>query len=363
MTKILQVVAHLMQNGTEAFIMNLFRNINHQDFHFDFLIFSDSKDGYYNEIIASGSNIFSLPPRKKGIINYYRQLDNFFSTKAKDYDAIHLHVSSFSSIAPLLYAKKYGIKKRIFHSHSSNCIGLHNKIFHYFNKFYVKSIGTHFLACSEQAKKWAYGGLSIFPKAQIIANGIDIDIFSYKKNIRKIERDRLSLGHSLVIGHVGTFNPIKNHIFLLSIFKEVIRLHPDSVLLLIGDGPLMEEMKQKAIDFNISNKVIFIGKRTDVYNLMQAIDIFVMPSLYEGLPFSLIEAQTANLPVIASEGISKEVKISNNFKFLPLGNSRQWAEEILNFKNFDRNDYSHVFLNKYSINTTVTQMTDIYNNK
>ena len=153
MTRVLQVVAALKKNGTETFIMNIFRNIDRKNFMFDFLIFSDEKEGFYNEILELGGNIYHIPSRRDSWKEYHHQLDVFFSKHATKYDAVHMHGMSLTSLAPLYYAKKHGIKKRIFHIHASNCDGLHNKILHYLNQTRISHLATHFLGCSNQAVK------------------------------------------------------------------------------------------------------------------------------------------------------------------------------------------------------------------
>ncbi len=362
MIKVLQIVSHLKRNGTETFIMNLFHSIDSEKYHFDFLVFTDDTEGYYDEISSTGSKIFRLPPRKHGIVNYYSNLNKFFATHSKDYNVAHMHVSSFSSIAPLIYAKRYGIKKRIFHSHSTNCTGIHNKILHNLFKFAVPNIATDFLACSSSALKWAYHFTKAESVAKVITNGIDTSKFSYNMSVRSKIRNEFNLGDSFVIGHVGSFNTIKNHSFLLNTFSEVLKIHNNSKLICVGDGSLMLNMQNLAISLGIESKVIFTGKRTDVYSIMQAMDVFVMPSLYEGLPFVLIEAQAASLPIVASTGITSEINLSYNYTVLPLeAGHKIWAKKIIEFMNKEREPISnHDPIQQYSIFNTVNQMKKIY---
>lgn len=363
MIRILQIVSSLAMNGTETFIINLFRNIDHSKVMFDFLVFSEKKEGFYNEIISLGGKVFFLPKRKKGIRNYFKALDSFFSQHAKDYDAIHYNVSSHTSVAPLIYARKHGVSTRIVHCHNANCSGLHNKLIHRINRLRIEPLATHFLACSSAAAKWGYAFSKALAKSQVITNGIALSKFTFNNDIRQNYRKELGIIDKLVVIHVGTFNPIKNHSFLLEVFKEIKTIRHDAVLLCVGEGPLQEEMKEKAARLGIEKDVMFLGRRTDVANLMMAADIMVFPSHHEGLGIVVIEALAASLPCLGSTGIPREVDVSKRIKFMPLSaESHEWAREAIDLASTNRDEPVDDRLLNYSIKSTVEQMNRIYLN-
>ncbi len=361
MIRILQIVSSLAMNGTETFIMNLFRNIDRSKVIFDFLVFSSGKEGFYDEIISLGGNVFFLPKRIDGIKNYHKALDTFFRQHAKDYDAVHYNVSSLTSVAPLTYALKHGIETRIVHCHNANCSGIHNKLFHRVNRFRINRLATNFLACSSAAAKWGYSFSGKIPETKVITNGITLSKFTFNKDIRIQYRKELGISDKMVVLHIGTFNPIKNHSFLIDIFKEIKAIRQDAVLLSVGEGQLQQLTKAKAISLGIEKDVIFLGRRTDVANIMMASDVMIFPSLHEGLGIVVIEALAASLPCLVSTGVPQEVNVSNKIKFLPLSDgAREWAKQAISLASTNRDESVDDRLSAYSIENTVRQMEEIY---
>lgn len=366
MQKVLQILSGLNRGGMETFIMNVYRSINREEIQFDFLI-SRPGDDYEEEAKELGATVYySGSRRRDGVIGYCRNLDFFFKEHAWEYIAVHYHESTLTAMEPLFYAKKYGIKNRILHSHSSSVSGskLHY-VTHTINKIFVRSLANTYLGCSEKAIKWFYKGTGIFSKAQMIDNGINVRKFAYNENLRFETRNNLGLQQdALVIGHIGRFIWIKNHKFLLDIFKKIVEIKPESRLLLIGQGPLLEETKDLSIRLNLQDNVIFLGLRSDIPELLQAIDIVVMPSYYEGLPVSLVEAQAAGLLVFSSDTISKDTKITSNMHFLSLQDSPdKWANTILNkYGNFQRTTKSveEVIKAGYDIQSIANKLINIY---
>lgn len=361
MIRILQIVSSLAMNGTETFIMNLFRNIDHTKVMFDFLVFSGEKEGFYDEVISLGGNVFFLPKRRDGVKKYFTSLDTFFSQHAKDYDAVHYNVSSLTSVAPLRYARKHGITTRIVHCHNANCTGIHNKLIHRINRFRIKQLATHFLACSSAAAKWGYSFSGKLSETKVIANGINLSTFTLNKDIRMQCRKHLGISDKMVVLHVGTFNPIKNHSFLIDVFKEIKAIRQDAVLLSVGEGKLQEQTKAKAVRLGIEKDVIFLGRRMDVANIMMASDVMVFPSLHEGLGIVVIEALAASLPCLVSTGVPQEVNISDKIKFLPISEGpNEWAKQAISLSSTSRNEEVDNRVSSYSIENTVRQMEKIY---
>lgn len=361
MIRILHIVNALNRNGTETFIMNIFRHIDTSKYKFDFLVATNEKNGFYNEIIDLGGKIFTLPSRREGFVNYHRNLNSFFKSYSHEYDVIHVHNMSLTTLAPLYYAKKYGIKKRIFHIHASNCQGIHNKILHYLNKFRLSNLANYCLSCSRPASKWGFSYTPSFEKSIVIPNGIDLDKFAFNSENRLKVRTELNLTDKFVLIHVGSFNKIKNHNFLLNIFNILYKKNRNLKLICIGDGQLLEKTKEKSNLLGLNDGILFLGKREDIPELLSAADIMIMPSLHEGLGISLIEAQASGMPVIASKGVPKEAITNKDSKQLSLKSGPKfWADVINKYINNERTSVKDKNINNYSISKTVSLISNIY---
>ena len=341
MIKVLQVFSCMTRGGLETFVMNVYRAVDRSIIQFDFLIANEGGD-YDEEAKALGARIYYTGSRRKnGLIKYCKILDGFFKEHASEYVAVHYHESTLTSLEPLYYAKKYGIKNRLLHSHSSSVSGSKiHYITHYINKLFVKSLATQYLGCSKKALQWFYKGTGVYSKSVMIANGINVNQFSF--DAKKKEQVRINLkieNDELVIGHIGRFIWLKNHKYIVEFFQVICELHPKSKLVLIGVGPLLDEIKQMVVDIGLGNHVLFLGLRSDIPDLLQAIDVVVMPSVYEGMPVSLIEAQASGTLVYGSDTISKDTAITDRMHFLSIENEpRIWAETILSNDSFEKTD-------------------------
>lgn len=338
MKRILQIMGSLKRGGLETFAMNMYRSIDRNEIQFDFLLTQVAGGDYEEEAKSMGANIYYMPARNKGYKAYRKALDIFFR-EHHDYIAIHEHISSLTSIDPAYYAKKYGIPVRIFHSHSSSIqksLRLHwvHTILHYLNKPKVHSWATHYLGCSDKALDWAYKYTGVRSKAIMVNNGIDSEKYIYNEAIRKDVRNELGIENDdFVIGHVGRFIPLKNQGFLVDILEELHKSIPTAKLMLVGEGETMDEVRAKAETKGLKKYTVFTGVRSDVMRLMQAMDVFVMPSWFEGLPVSLVEAQAAGLPVVASESISHDSDITGTILFKSINESAdEWAKSIVKWK-------------------------------
>lgn len=259
------------------------------------------------------------------------------------YDAIH---SNCGKVWFHYFACYFGIKnhipKRIVHSHNALLPRIKPEVQKQddiYRKFILEN-ATDFLACSEKAAKWLFG--SEFQGYTILKNGIDLEKYRYDGNIRIKYRKKFGVDNKFVIGHAGRFARPKNHVFLIDIFKEIINYNASCILLMAGDGELFEDIKCKAKKYGLENKCMFLGIRDDIPKLLQAMDIFVLPSLFEGFPISLIEAQTCGLPCVISGEISEEVCLLDEVKRIPLEkDAKYWAKEILKYRNYEVNRKSH----------------------
>ena len=363
MKKILFISQYLQRAGTEAFMMNVFRGIDHSRFQVDFLLYSWEDTDYSKEVEATGCKVWRVTCRRKSPFKWYRELYIFFKTHAHEYSAIHYNGNGLTAIAPFIFAYIFRIPVRIAHSHNSSSAGFHNKLLHILQRSLVKRITTHHFACSSAAAKWFFGKAP----ADIIKNGIDTERFAFNPQTRQTIRATFNISPSTtVIGHVGRFEPEKNHTFLLDIFAAYLQLHPDALLLLVGIGRLMDDTKAKAQQLGIAEKVIFLGERSDVNQLLQAMDCFIMPSTFEGQPFVLIEAQCAGLPCIVSDVVNSDICLTGNIHRYPLEKSpAEWAQETVHLlADYHRKDESDSILRKgYSIKRTIEYLENVYDSK
>lgn len=348
--------------GVESVIMNYYRKLNKDKFLIDFLCISDTI-AYEEEIINSGATIIKITPRRKNPIRFYRELRKIF--KENNYDAVWVNTCDLSNVTYLRFAKKFKVKTRIIHSHNSaNMSTFIRLMMHKFNRFLIGRLATHHWSCGKLASEWFYRKKIIeSPSHKIIKNAIDIEKFAYNQEIRDRVRHEMGLTDKIVIGHVGRFHFQKNHEFLIKVFKECHNKNPDTILLLIGQGEEEIKIKQLVLDYNLESSVIFLGARGDVNNIFQAMDIFLFPSLFEGLPVVMVEAQVSGLPIIAADTISQEARLTDKVKFLSLKNTEQnWAEFVLAEDNLlcDREKYSKTFINSdFDINKQVVDFEKI----
>ncbi|PGM87436.1 glycosyltransferase family 1 protein [Bacillus cereus] len=304
--RVLHVVVNMNRGGAETLIMNLYRNIDRSKVQFDFLT---CKEGVFDEeIVKLGGNIHRIPyVTDVGHRGYIKALDTFFYSHPQ-YKIVHSHMDKMSGFV-LRSAKKAGIPVRIAHSHSTSSEGgTIAKVYKWYAGASIIPCATHFLACSIAAAQWLFPDRA--STTEIFKNGIECAKFAFSSEIREQVRKELKLHKdAFVIGHVGRFAYPKNHTFLIDIFAQLIESRPKSILLLVGDGPLRVEMEKKVEKLNLTNRVKFLGIRSDINRLLQAFDIFVFPSIYEGLPVTLIEAQGAGLPCVISDNITQDVDL------------------------------------------------------
>jgi len=299
--KILHCVYGMNRGGLETFIMNLFRNIDRNKIGFDFLVHTDQECAYDREIKELGGKIYFVPPRKQGVNANRLALRDFFECHP-EYQIVHQHVSSLSYIEPLKVAKEKGIPVRIVHGHSTGQGGNYlHRFAHVWNRLHIRNFATHFFACSDLAANWMFGKrYHASGDVQIINNGIPVESFTFDERKRVRKRKELGIEGKFVVGHIGRFAEVKNHDFLVEIFRAVHRLDSNSVLLLVGDGDLRIKTEEKVRLLGLSNNVIFTGLRSDIPELLCAMDVFVLPSVEPTEAFGLVqlEAMAYGKPVI-----------------------------------------------------------------
>lgn len=336
--RIAQVMGKMVGGGVESVVMNYYRNINKNRIQFDFIVDSDSTNIPKEEIESLGGKIILVPPYQK-TSKYIKELAKVF--KENNYKIVHSHINTLS-VFPLYAAKKANIPVRIAHSHStSNKKEWKKNLLKNILKPFSKIFATDYFCCSEYAGKYLFGTKTYENKeVTLINNAIDVDKFLYNEELRKKKRKELGIKKEIVICHVGRFISQKNHLRLLEIFSTLTKTNPKEkfILLLIGEGKLEPIIKEKAKSLGLEKQVKFLGQRNDVNELMQAMDIFLLPSLYEGLPVVGVEAQTSGLLCILSSSMTKETKVLSTTKFISLeASDDEWSKEILeSYHNFKR---------------------------
>ena len=311
--------------GVESVVMNYYRHIDRQKVQFDFIIDADSTLVPQDEIESLGGCVYKIPPYQK-LLAYHKALTCLLRTK--NYHIVHSHINTLS-VFSLFAAKRAGVPVRISHSHSTaGKDGFRRNLLKYVLRPFSRVFPTHFCACGADSAQWLFGRKA--ESTLIVKNAVDVSKFTFDAQVRQFMRKALDVEEKLVIGHVGRFMRQKNHAFLLDIFAQIRLQNLDSVLLLVGDGELEPEIRSQARQLDLSDDVRFLGVRDDVHALLQAMDVLLLPSLYEGLPVVGVEAQISGLPVAASSAITKEVKFTEAFMYLPLALSAQeWAKNTL----------------------------------
>ena len=338
--RVLQVVTITNRGGLESRLMDIYRNINRDKIQFDFLKHRKKEGHYDKEIKELGGMIYELDPITplNLITKYPREWDLFFTNHK--YKIVHCHLDALSTFL-LKSAKKNKIPIRIAHSrianHTNGLKGLLQEI----SKIPVKKYTTHNFACSKAAGKWLFGEKALKEnKVTIINNAIQTEKFVFDSQIRQKIRNDLNISNKFVLGHVGRFDYQKNHDFLIEIINKLHKKNPNIILLLIGEGKLEKAIKEKVKKYNLEEYVKFLGVREDVPDLLQAMDLFLLPSHYEGLPGVAVESQAAGLITLLSDQITPETKITNLVEFLSIKNGVDpWVDRILYYsKGYERSN-------------------------
>ena len=317
--------------GVESVIMNYYRAMDRTQVQFDFLCNSQTV-AYEEEIGSLGGMVYKIPARRDGRRAFSQALDHFMVQHAGEYCAIWVNVCSLANIDYLKSAKKYGIPKRIIHCHNAaNGDGVLRGLLHRVNRRAVRRVATDFWSCSDGACPWFYGApASQLPRYQRITNAIDPAQFAPDGRIRTEYRRKLGCGNALVVGHVGRFHVQKNQSFVLDVVAELVRMGQPVKALLAGQGEDLAAMQEKARALGLGERVTFLGVRSDTAQLYQAMDVFLFPSRFEGLPMALLEAQANGVPCVVSDAIVPEIQVNTNLYRLSLEDSPEvWARCVV----------------------------------
>lgn len=333
MIRVLQVVTHMRRGGLETMLMNYYRQIDRTQIQFDFLTHREYEGDYDDEIRKLGGIVYHLPVLNPFSPGYKRTLGAFFD-RHPEYQIVHVHQDCLSSVI-LKVAKQHGVKVRIAHSHGASQIKDIKYPIKLFYRQFIPRYATSLMACGEEAGNWMFQGAEF----TVLNNAINAKAYRYQTAVREEQRKKWGIAPGeLLAGHVGSFSPPKNHPFLFEVFREIQKKVP-AKLILVGRGTLQPEFEKKVAEMGLSDKVIFAGLRSDVPDLLQAMDVFVFPSHYEGLSVALMEAQAAGLPCLISEKVPIECKKTDLVRQLPLSaGAEQWADAAIAAADTPRRD-------------------------
>ncbi|MGN0527794.1 MAG: glycosyltransferase family 1 protein [Eubacterium sp.] len=364
--KILIVLQHFRRGGVELAALNFALNLDESKYDLTFLLlgpFEEHDKQLEQEIIGKSFKIIKLSPDEAGYIKRYKKIKSIISEN--NYDIVHSHVM-FASGFVMLAAAKYGVKIRASHSHATKWNRKENfqfKIYRFVMQAIINKYATHKLACSNDAGIYMFGEKEFLKDGIVIPNGVNMKKFAFDNDVKKAKRQELNIGeNTFLVGHIGTIYRIKNQTFLVDVFDEILKIHPDSKLILVGEKDSPQPVEEKIKELKIEEKVIMTGPRTDISELLCAMDIMIFPSLHEALPVSLIEAQASKLPCLISDTVTPDVKYNDNVCFMPLTEKTSlWAQKACELSEIPREDTDIGNLkNNYSIDVAVKKLDAIY---
>lgn len=331
--------------GVDTYLMNFLQTIESIDVSVDFLT-NEVNAQLKEKLLKQHARLLPVSNLWNPVAQY-KQVCNYI--KKNKYDMVYLNISTAIDCVAAIAAKNCKVKRICIHSHSSgnDCESTAKRIvyntIHYICRLFLYRYATEYVACSKKAGLW------LFPKRivqssqfRVVYNAVSRDKFQFDEAIRAEVRAELGGIDKYIIGHAGNFCYQKNHVFFISMMEELLKMEPNALLLLVGKGPRLDMLKQMVKQAGLKEHVRFLGFRSDVNRLMQAMDIFVLPSNFEGLPIVGIEAQYAGLTCILSDKITTEARITDRCRFLPInrGSEVQWAEAIIESKGKDRKNVS-----------------------
>lgn len=363
--RVLHVVGWLGSGGIEKLLISFIENMNREAVTFDFLLLTHDK-GFYDEYVQElGSKLLYLDLKQhKGIFmqriaklsDFYR----FMKTKTGEYSIVHLHGHEPSTYVYAFLAKKAGVKCVIIHAHNTKSLtGTRTRILPLF-KFLFGRYPSYYLACSQEAADYMWPKDVDADKCSVVINGIDFSKYEFSQEKRKKFREENHLEGKYVVGHIGRFADQKNHRFLFKVFKGVLDQIPNSILLLVGEGPKEKEVRQMAVTAGVEDKTVFFGTTKDVPSALMGMDVMCFPSHYEGLGIVVIEAQAASLPVVVSEGVPESANISSYYHKLNLNDALSlWVDTVSSLGGY-RGIQKVIAGSEFDIKSTVAKLTKIY---
>lgn len=313
MIRVLNIIGSLERGGAETFLVNVYRNIDRSKLQFDFAIYNEpSEKSYYNEVKEMGAKVFFLPSKSKEPINNFIKVKSI--VKDNKYAIVWRYTDGCFGAIDLLAAKSAGALETMLNSRSSNAEGMVQYLIHYIIRPFLPLFVTQNYACGKKAGKWMFGRRPF----EVINNGINTEDFCYNEENRNRYRQEFVIQKKTVVGHVGRFHPVKNHKLIIDIYENFKEKKPESTLVLVGEGEILPNIKEYVKKKNLEDDVLFLGSRSDVPKILQMMDIYIMPSFYEGFPRALLEAQAAGLPCVVSSAISEEAAVTDDVSFIDI---------------------------------------------
>jgi len=345
--RILQMIGSLNVGGSQAMIINLYKNIDRTKVQFDFILDHPKETYFKDTVMELGAKVYEMPTfTGKNYFQVRKAWKDFFVSHP-EYRVLHSHVRSYASIY-IPIAKKYGVKT-IIHSHSTSNGSGFSSLIKKILQYPLRYQADYFMGCSKEAGEWLFGKkIANSDKYNIIKNAIHANDYRYNSKYEDEYRKKLGLINSSVYIHIGRFHKSKNHEFLLDVFKKIKEVQTNAILLLVGDGELRDEIVNKISLLNLEDSVLILGNRNDVPKILQVADVCLFPSLWEGLGIVAIEAQAAGVPCICSFGVPEEVAITNECYFLPL-DEIMWVNKAVLLKKDRRDTYLEVVKAGYDI--------------
>jgi glycosyltransferase involved in cell wall biosynthesis len=363
--RVLQVTYSLKAAGIETFVVNIHKNINRKEYQFDYATyFPPEKEEFYDsEVRRLGGKIYKLGYKQRGKIasNIKTRINLYKCIKRNKYETVHIHGSNGLAILEVLAAKLAGCQHIIIHSHNSNISnnGKFSKLIRLITKIcrpIWKCLCDELLACSNEAANWLYGNNK---NVLLIPNGIDTERFCVQKEAGIIWRKENNISENdLLIGQVASFSDAKNHEFSVKLLTELIKENSNTKMVFVGDGPKRKKIEDFAKKIRVYDKIIFNGISANVEIIMNACDVLILPSLYEGLPVVCVEAQYCGVPIIVSDIVTRDVNISDNIYYVPLDNPRNWKNLIMELKGKAHN--CDIENDKFDIRNVVGILSELY---
>lgn len=357
--RVLEIASMNHRAGIENFIMNVLRNIDHEKYQIDFLYTNNLVGPYDNEILSYGCNIYRIEPIGPSITMVKKHNNSLKELLLNiNPNVVHIHANTAVGCLDSIIAKVMKINKIIVHSHNSLCGGKRSKLLHYFFKPMINYCATDKFGCSKSACRWMFYGKN----NTVIKNGININNYKYNAKINAIIRKKYNLVGDKVIGHVGRFTLQKNHDFIIDTFNIIHKRNKCTKLILVGDGETKLDIINKIKLLDLVDSVIIIDESDNINEIMQSFDLFILPSIWEGLGIVLIEAQAVGIPCIVSEAIVDEAKITNLIHTVSLSKGPEgWANKAFSLFNSDKKDYKNELIEAgYDIKTTSNFLEDVY---
>lgn len=357
--RVLHIQLDNAMGGIESFLLNIYKRIDKKNIQFDFIEYGYENRTFDKDFLKYGARIFKISNRSKNPLKAYNELRKII--KNNKYDVVHIHKNSLCDISAIKLCTKLKVPTIIIHSHNSSRDNKLVRIIHKINLKFINLNNYTKFACSKKAGEWLFG--NDCKDFTIVNNGIELNNFIYDKKIREEIRKKYNIEENYVIGNIGRLSQQKNPKFLLKVLSEVVKFNNKIKLLWVGDGELRKELENYIVELDIKENVILTGRVENPQDYYQAMDLFVMPSFYEGFPIAAIEAQASDLTCLLSENITCEANILDDMTFLPINNEKIWIETILDKSKNEKvrkNVFEEIKKKGFDIKNTVEFLEEYY---